>query len=133
MFSDIWILFISIPKYILTYFCCQEINSLFVKLEQKSNRTKTKFLSSQNELEDTFFSNDEIENIICLNEHCCQIEVFVALWRKFCHLTVRVLPPCDASFATLKNRVQYKSLLHFLRGRGVCEEVFPRTACCSQK
>lgn len=50
-------------------------NSLFGKLEQKSNRTKTKFVSSQNELEDIFFSNDEIENIICLNEHCCQIEV----------------------------------------------------------
>jgi hypothetical protein len=50
-------------------------NSLFGKLEQKSNRTKTKFVTSQNELEDIFFSNDEIESIICLNENCCQIEI----------------------------------------------------------
>ncbi len=50
-------------------------NSLFGKLEQKNNRTKTKFVSTQNELEDIFFSNDEIESIISLNENCCQIEV----------------------------------------------------------
>jgi hypothetical protein len=50
-------------------------NSLFGKLEQKNNRTKTKFVSSQNELEDVFFSKDEIESIICLNENCCQVEI----------------------------------------------------------
>ena len=50
-------------------------NSLFGKLEQKSNRTKTKFVSSQSEIEDIFFSNDEIESIVCFNENCCQVEV----------------------------------------------------------
>jgi len=29
--------------------------------------------------------------------------------------------------------MQYKSLLHFLGGGGVCVEVSPRTACCCQK
>ena len=50
-------------------------NSLFGKLEQKSNRTKTRFVSSQSEIEDIFFSNDEIESIVCFNENCCQVEV----------------------------------------------------------
>jgi G:T-mismatch repair DNA endonuclease (very short patch repair protein) len=50
-------------------------NALYGKLEQKSNLTKTCYVSSQRELEKIYFSENLIEEIIPLNNNVCQIEV----------------------------------------------------------
>ncbi len=50
-------------------------NSLFGKLEQKHNKSKTKFVSSQEQLENIYFSNDKIKQINCINENLCQVEI----------------------------------------------------------
>ncbi len=49
-------------------------NALYGKLEQKSNQTKTHYVTSQRELENIFFDN-KIEDIIPLNENVCQLEI----------------------------------------------------------
>jgi G:T-mismatch repair DNA endonuclease (very short patch repair protein) len=50
-------------------------NSLFGKFQQKANRTKTKFFTSQTELENVYFSKDIIKQINCINENICQVEI----------------------------------------------------------
>jgi G:T-mismatch repair DNA endonuclease (very short patch repair protein) len=50
-------------------------NALYGKLEQKSNQTKTCYISSQRELENLFFSENTIEEIIPFNENVCQVEL----------------------------------------------------------
>ena len=50
-------------------------NALFGKFEQKSNKTQTLFLNSQSDIEDIYFSENKIDDIFCLNEEICQIQV----------------------------------------------------------
>ncbi len=50
-------------------------NSLFGKLEQKHNKSKTKFVTSQEQLENIYFSNEKIKQISCINENLCQVEI----------------------------------------------------------
>ena len=50
-------------------------NSLFGKLEQRNNHSKSSFVTTQAELEDIFFSNDVIEDIININSTICQVQV----------------------------------------------------------
>jgi len=50
-------------------------NSFFGKFQQKCNTTKTTFVNSQANLEDIFFSNDEIKNIFCFDDKICQLEI----------------------------------------------------------
>jgi G:T-mismatch repair DNA endonuclease (very short patch repair protein) len=50
-------------------------NALYGKLEQKSNQTKTIYVTSQRDLEKTYFSENIVEEIIPLNENVCQLEL----------------------------------------------------------
>ncbi len=50
-------------------------NALFGKLEQKNNQTKTLYVTSQRELENSFFSENKVDEIIPLNENVCQLEI----------------------------------------------------------
>ncbi len=50
-------------------------NALFGKLEQKNNQTKTLFVSNQSDLEAIFFSENQIDDIFCINENICQVQV----------------------------------------------------------
>jgi hypothetical protein len=50
-------------------------NSLFGKLEQKQNKSKTLYVSNQNELEKIFFSEHKIDEIFCLTDDICQVQI----------------------------------------------------------
>jgi hypothetical protein len=50
-------------------------NSLFGKLEQKQNKSKTLYVSNQNELEKIFFSENKIDDIFCLTDDICQVQI----------------------------------------------------------
>ncbi len=50
-------------------------NALYGKLEQKNNLTKTCYVSSQKELENVYFSENTIEQIIPFNIDICQLEI----------------------------------------------------------
>ena len=50
-------------------------NALFGKLEQKNNKSQTLFLNNQSEVEDIYFSENKIDDIFCLNEEICQIQI----------------------------------------------------------
>lgn len=49
-------------------------NSLFGKLSQKQDKTKTMFASTQSQLENIYFSH-EIKQMFVLNENLCQVEI----------------------------------------------------------
>ena len=51
------------------------INSIFGKLEQRSDKPKTVFVYSQTELEDIYFSDSKILNILCINDQTVQLSV----------------------------------------------------------
>jgi len=51
------------------------INSIFGKLEQRSDKPKTIYVHSQAELEDIYFSDLEILSLFCVNESTCELEV----------------------------------------------------------
>ena len=51
------------------------INSIYGKLEQRSDKPKTIFVNSQSELEDVYFSDLKILNILCINEQTVQLSV----------------------------------------------------------
>lgn len=49
-------------------------NALFGKLQQRSDHLKSLFASSQSELENLYFENEEtIQNIICYNDIVCEV------------------------------------------------------------
>ena len=48
-------------------------NSLFGKIAQRSDYKKLVYVSSQEELEQLFFSANEIQEISCLNDQVCQV------------------------------------------------------------
>jgi hypothetical protein len=50
-------------------------NGLFGKLEQKNNKTKTVFVNNQTDLEAIFFSENQIEDIFCINDNICQVQI----------------------------------------------------------
>lgn len=50
-------------------------NSLFGKLEQKNNHSKSTFVTTQAELKDIFFSDNVIEEIINISSTICQVQV----------------------------------------------------------
>ena len=50
-------------------------NALFGKFEQKSNKTETIFLNNQAELEELYFSDKKIDDIFCINDEICQLQV----------------------------------------------------------
>ena len=50
-------------------------NALFGKFEQKNNKSQTLFLNKQSDIEDIYFSENKIEDIFCLNEEICQVQV----------------------------------------------------------
>jgi hypothetical protein len=49
-------------------------NSFFGKFQQKSNRSKVLFISTQEDLEKTYFEH-KIKNIFCFNDEICQVEI----------------------------------------------------------
>jgi G:T-mismatch repair DNA endonuclease (very short patch repair protein) len=50
-------------------------NSFFGKFQQKRDKTKTIFVTSQEQLEDIYYSEDQIADIFCCNEDLCQIQL----------------------------------------------------------
>ncbi len=50
-------------------------NSLFGKLEQKTNKSQTLFVSNQKDLEEIFFSENKINDIFCINENICEVQI----------------------------------------------------------
>ena len=50
-------------------------NSLFGKIAQKNDHSQTIYVSSQEEIENIFFSPNQILDIYCLNENVCQVNV----------------------------------------------------------
>jgi hypothetical protein len=50
-------------------------NSLFGKLEQRNNHSKSLYVTNQEELEDIYFSDNFIEEIINVNSTICQVQV----------------------------------------------------------
>jgi hypothetical protein len=50
-------------------------NSLFGKLEQKHNKAKTLYVSNQTELENIFFSENKIDDIFCVTDDVCQVQI----------------------------------------------------------
>ena len=50
-------------------------NALFGKLEQKNDKSQTRFLSKQSDLEDIFFSHNTINDLSCINDQICQVQI----------------------------------------------------------
>jgi hypothetical protein len=50
-------------------------NSLFGKLEQKNNKSQTLYVTNQEDLEKIFFSENEINDIFCVNDNICQVQI----------------------------------------------------------
>jgi hypothetical protein len=50
-------------------------NSFFGKFAQKHNKSKTLFAANQTQLEEIYFSYDEVKDIFCLNDEVCQVQV----------------------------------------------------------
>lgn len=50
-------------------------NSIFGKLQQKHNLNKIIYVSTSKEIEDIYFSGNEIKDIYSINDQLCQIEV----------------------------------------------------------
>jgi len=51
------------------------MNSIFGKLQQRSDKPKTVYVNCQEELEKYYFSDSIISNIFCLNENVCELEI----------------------------------------------------------
>jgi len=51
------------------------MNSMFGKLQQRSDKPRTVYVNSQEELENYYFSDAIISNIFCLNENLCELEL----------------------------------------------------------
>jgi G:T-mismatch repair DNA endonuclease (very short patch repair protein) len=51
------------------------MNSIFGKLEQRSDKPKTVYVNSQEELEKYYFSDSIITSIFCINENVCELEL----------------------------------------------------------
>ena len=51
------------------------LNSIFGKLEQRSDKPKTVYVNSQEELERYYFSDATITSIFCINENVCELEL----------------------------------------------------------
>ena len=51
------------------------MNSIFGKLEQRSDKPKTVYVTSQEEIEQYYFSDSIITSIFCLNENLCELEI----------------------------------------------------------
>jgi hypothetical protein len=50
-------------------------NAIFGKLEQRSDKPKTMYVNSQTELEDVYFSDVKILNMLCINGQTCELAV----------------------------------------------------------
>ena len=50
-------------------------NALFGKLEQKNNKSQTLFFNKQSDIEEIYFSENKIDDIFCLNEEICQLQI----------------------------------------------------------
>ena len=50
-------------------------NALFGKLEQKNDKSQTRFVNKQSDLEDIFFSENKIQDLTCINNEICQVQV----------------------------------------------------------
>jgi hypothetical protein len=50
-------------------------NALFGKLEQKNDKSQTKFVNKQSDLEDIFFSENKIIDLNCINDQICQVQI----------------------------------------------------------
>lgn len=51
------------------------INSIFGKLEQRSDKPKTRYVRNQADLNDIYFSNFKIVNLFCINDDLCELEI----------------------------------------------------------
>ena len=51
------------------------MNSIFGKLEQRSDKPKTVYVNSQEELEKYYFSDSTITSIYCINNDVCELEL----------------------------------------------------------
>ena len=49
-------------------------NALFGKLEQRHDKCKTMYVNSQSELENLFFSENQIQDINCINSEICEVQ-----------------------------------------------------------
>ena len=50
-------------------------NALFGKLEQRNDKTKTVYVSEQSELENLYFSENQIQDINCFNGEICEVQI----------------------------------------------------------
>lgn len=50
-------------------------NALFGKLEQRNDKSRTVFVDNQKDLEQIFFSENNIEDIFCINKNICQVQI----------------------------------------------------------
>ncbi len=50
-------------------------NSLFGKFIEKNNKSQILYVTNQNDLEKIFFSENQINDIFCINDDICQVEV----------------------------------------------------------
>jgi hypothetical protein len=65
-----------VPNERKRYLHKQIANTFFGKFQQNSNKPKTEYVRSQNDLENIFHSNNQtITDLFCLNENICQVEV----------------------------------------------------------
>ena len=53
------------------------MNSMFGKLQQRSDKPRTVYVNSQEEIEKYYFSDSVISNIFCINENLCELELRV--------------------------------------------------------
>jgi hypothetical protein len=50
-------------------------NSLFGKFQEKNNKNRTVYACNSKEIEDFYFSNNKIEDIFCINENLCELQI----------------------------------------------------------
>ena len=63
------------PNEMKKFFYKEVTNSIFGKLEQRSDKPRTVYVNSQAQLEDVYFSDVQILNMLCINGETCELAV----------------------------------------------------------